>query len=47
MIFIPASVNLSGVYVEAECIYTRSFYKNEAQICPEIKNKLRTIKARL
>ena len=23
------------------------FYKNEAQICPKIKNKLRTIEARL
>ena len=26
---------------------TCSFYKNEAQISPEIKNKLRTIEARL
>ena len=43
MIFISESVNLSGGTCRSGI--TRSFYKNEAQICPEIKNKLRTIEA--
>ena len=27
--------------------YKNNLYKNEAQICPKFKNKLRTIEARL
>ena len=29
------------------CFYRRIFYKNEARICPKIKNKLRSFEARL
>ena len=33
--------------VRLHAYFIRTIYKNEAQICPKIKNTLRTIEARL
>ena len=35
------------MYTTRSSFLLEQFYKNEAQICPKIKNKLRTIEARL